>query len=758
MDIMSQFNLPKYLKGKSFSEASKLIADRFQDRNSPEDQATLKELQGRLRSAQEFVKAKQEAATQPQGEAMHQMPDGTMMPGAAHGEAVQEQPQQPQVDPAMMQAMQQAMPQQGQENSYKNGGNLYEDGGKKGKTKQLQKILVDEGYLTEDDVDGYWGDTTAAAYEEYENAFGLDRSRPGIIPLNVKSLFNDVTGIQSTIDRKSLKPDQLEALQEIVRGNLKKGKSTIDYADYNTETLSNADGTGGEQNSKMSTYDKMTDPNYLLKTVVGQGRIMVTPENDTLVMDQYNFNENDGTGNLDKMMDAIKKNKSAYNVARQIGGNFGSQEGEGANVLINTNEKGPQRELLAQMKEAQEKKDNDFKHGGYMKKKGNSYEHGGGHVGEYAPYGQFGQLSRFAMGPNGSLYRGLDNSRFNEGLSPSMGQDGNYAQLDGLGNRAQQGSRTVPFSPGFAAIGDAFNAQESAAAQKAKDDVQLQSDYEARKANLPGNATTLQPEGPNVPGAKAVADQALFGMTPGNASSFGRSFGSKFGSTPNTDIGFNQTMGRGKEDNFGGNAEGTNDQRSIFSGNDTNEDVNKKRSSKFNPGELLRYAAPASTAYQLATLKKPKDVSLGRLTDKYDEQFVDERAMQNVVEGQAANTRSALQNASGGSAAALRANLLGSQVQSQAAMSQAYNQAAAENRNERRQGQQFNSAVNQANMQQADREKEMNLAMRAGYDTNRSRLLAQLGADASGIGQEELFKRFPELAGLGYDYRGKKIK
>ena len=61
-------------------------------------------------------------------------------------------------------------------------------------------------------------------------------------------------------------------------------------------------------------------------------------------------------------------------------------------------------------------------------------------------------------------------------------------------------------------------------------------------------------------------------------------------------------------------------------------------------------------------------------------------------------------------------------------------------------------------MAQADKETEMNLVQKAGYDTNRSRLLAQLGADASGIGQEELFKRFPELAGLGYDYKGRKIK
>ena len=758
MDIMSQFNLPKYLKGKSFSEASKAIADKFQDRNSPEDQATLKELQGRLRSAQEFVKAKQEAATQPQGEeATHQMPDGAMMPGATHGEETQ-QPQQPQVDPAMMQAMQQEMPQQGPENSYKNGGNLYEDGGdkgKKGKTKKLQKILVDEGYLAEDDVDGFWGDTTAAAYEKYEGSYGVDRSRPGLVPLNIKSLFNDVTGIESTMDRDSLKDDQLKALQKIVRENLKKGKNKIEYSDYNTETLSNADGSGGTKNSDMSTYDKMTDPNYLLKTVVGQADIMVTPENDTLVMDQYNFNENDGTGNLDKMMEAIKKNGSAYNVARQIGSNYGSQEGEGANVLINTNEKGPQRELLAQMKKAQENKDNDFKHGGYMNKKGNSYEHGGGHVGDYDPYGRFGQLSRFAMGPNGDLNRGLDRSSFNEALSPRMGEDGNYAQLDGIGNRAQVGSMSLPFSPGFEAIGDSFDKREAAA----KEQAQLKSDYETRKDKLSNTGTTLEPYGIEGPDAKGIANQALLNMIPGNNSgSFGSGFGSEFGSTPNTDIGFNQTMGKGKEDNFGGNGEADGSKKTTFSGNDTDEGVNKKRSSKFNPGELLRYAAPATTAYQLANLKKPKDVSLGRLTDKYDEQFVDEKAMQNVVEGQSANTRSALQNASGGSASALRANLLGAQVQSQGAMSQAYNQAAAENRNERRQGQQFNSAVNQANMSQADKETEMNLVQKAGYETNKSRLLAQLGADASGIGQEELFKRFPELAGLGYDYRGRKIK
>tara|TARA_R100000541_G_scaffold18611_1_gene28428 strand:+ start:82 stop:1494 length:1413 start_codon:yes stop_codon:yes gene_type:complete len=468
MDIMSQFNLPTYLKGKSFSEASKLIADRFKDRNTPEDVATLKELQGRLQSAQEFVKAKQQVNVPQEGGDMHQMPDGSMMPGATHGEAPQEQQQ---VDPAMMQAMQESMPQ----------GDAY----------------------------GYGGYKKSYAY-------------------------------------------------------------------------------GGK-------------------------------------MDKENA--------------------------------------------------------------------------------ANKYEHGGPH---------FGELSKFLEGSNGLLNRGVDSSNLN-GLNAAQ-----YIQDDGLGNMMSSfgGEAMAPRTYAGLPNLSSFPAQNSKEPQQQPATQPDPVTGERKPLPMP---TQLDSYGRQQSTSKDFANQEL---SKGVDTS---------GLKPIGDLG-------------------------SFSGNDTDEGVNKSRQSKFNPGELLRYAAPASTAYQLANLNKPKDVSLGRMTDKYDEQFVDEKAMQNVVEGQAANTRSALQNASGGSASALRANLLGSQVQSQAAMSQAYNQAAAENRNERKAGQQFNSAVNQANMAQADKETEMNLVQKAGYETNKSRLLAQLGADASGIGQEELFKRFPELAGLGYDYKGRKIK
>ena len=61
-------------------------------------------------------------------------------------------------------------------------------------------------------------------------------------------------------------------------------------------------------------------------------------------------------------------------------------------------------------------------------------------------------------------------------------------------------------------------------------------------------------------------------------------------------------------------------------------------------------------------------------------------------------------------------------------------------------------------IQPIDKAKLTNLQRDAAYQTNKSKLLSQIGQDLGGIGQEELFKKYPELAGLGYDSKGRKIK
>lgn len=54
--IIKEFNLPPYIKNKSFAEASKAIDNKFKDRSDPSSTKTKEELLGRLAEAQEYIK------------------------------------------------------------------------------------------------------------------------------------------------------------------------------------------------------------------------------------------------------------------------------------------------------------------------------------------------------------------------------------------------------------------------------------------------------------------------------------------------------------------------------------------------------------------------------------------------------------------------------------------------------------------------------------------------------------------------------
>lgn len=54
--VISEFNLPNYIKGKTYAEASKLIDNKFKDRNDNASLNTKEELLSRLAQAQEYIK------------------------------------------------------------------------------------------------------------------------------------------------------------------------------------------------------------------------------------------------------------------------------------------------------------------------------------------------------------------------------------------------------------------------------------------------------------------------------------------------------------------------------------------------------------------------------------------------------------------------------------------------------------------------------------------------------------------------------
>ena len=245
----------------------------------------------------------------------------------------------------------------------------------------LQKQLVKSGHLKNSDVDGIMGPITEKAYSNFEKdnsgLFGKNLSS-NILPLNINALTNDLTGIKNSISRKTLSSRELSELQNIVRKNLKKGKNTIEYNDYNTGSPYND--VGGNESS-LKTLTKLGNPNYNLKTTLGQANILTKKNGDTLVVDSYDFNDGGAKDKgLAKFMKQSIADPSMYNISRKAGSNFGSSNGEGAPVIINTR--------------------NKMAYGGYS---GNSYE-GSGNL------NSFNVGNTHENNPNGGIPLGVGNN------------------------------------------------------------------------------------------------------------------------------------------------------------------------------------------------------------------------------------------------------------------------------------------------------------------------------------------------------------
>lgn len=172
---------------------------------------------------------------------------------------------------------------------------------------------------------------------------------------------------------------------------------------------------------------------------------------------------------------------------------------------------------------------------------------------------------------------------------------------------------------------------------------------------------------------------------------------------------------------------------------------------------FLRYAPVATNAFQLMSMDGPEVESLNRLSGRYDPNYVDEMTMQNIVQNQYNDTAGALANASGGNRSALRSNILAANMNKGKALSDAYIKANQINRAEDARGQQFNLGIDQFNIGQSNMEKDINARNRGAYETNKSRLISQIGNDLGDIGLEAYRRRYPEQMGLDYDSRGRRI-
>jgi hypothetical protein len=197
----------------------------------------------------------------------------------------------------------------------------------------------------------------------------FSRSHPAgnlALPMNIRQLAADVIGKQfrerlgleslgsligeREITEADLRPAELRALREAAvraMGNQALGRASIGYRHYDTtDEDAYADVGSARMLSPLSVLDKLFDPNYSMKTTIGQGNLERDPDTgEYYVYDQYNFNERrpeptpligtDERPGAMRIFGGRMAQSGAYGLPRAFGSAYGSPEGEGSRVRIN---------------------------------------------------------------------------------------------------------------------------------------------------------------------------------------------------------------------------------------------------------------------------------------------------------------------------------------------------------------------------------------------------------------------------------------
>jgi len=164
---------------------------------------------------------------------------------------------------------------------------------------------------------------------------------------------------------------------------------------------------------------------------------------------------------------------------------------------------------------------------------------------------------------------------------------------------------------------------------------------------------------------------------------------------------------------------------------------------------------------------KPEQVNLPRYnpemnTSRMDYQPIDTEWMANKMKGQAAGTREALLNTSGGNRAIAMAGLMGADKQFNEAMGESYLKAQDINYGRKQQVNQFNAGVEQQNIAARNQAAQMNnqiqmqemdmMARNRAAKRNAARqAILQAATDLGGIERENYFGK---TAGNIYGYTG----
>ena len=183
--------------------------------------------------------------------------------------------------------------------------------------------------------------TTAKTFSKEDPRFAYNKGgsvrSKSLLPLNIRTFVGDLLGQRSPITEEDLSEEEFNSLLKIAERARELGKERIEYADYQTESEGQsqyADVGGGGGN--LDFFKKVFDPDYSLKTTLGQARIEEDENGNTIIRDKYNFNNAAGGFDAVKFAKGMKNaGFNAYAQLRNVATMFGSGPGEGSEVIIN---------------------------------------------------------------------------------------------------------------------------------------------------------------------------------------------------------------------------------------------------------------------------------------------------------------------------------------------------------------------------------------------------------------------------------------
>ncbi len=170
-----------------------------------------------------------------------------------------------------------------------------------------------------------------------------------------------------------------------------------------------------------------------------------------------------------------------------------------------------------------------------------------------------------------------------------------------------------------------------------------------------------------------------------------------------------------------------------------------------NPNQMMRMMTPLGNILQLGSLSKPNMGNPYIDLTKADRNYIDEAAMIRAVENQGNTLNRSIQQ-SGMSEGARRASMIAAGLQNQNAVGNAFIQAQQANRSIDANADQLDTQTRAANIQRRIMVDDNYQRDLGAYNTERSKLRAQIGTDIGNIGLENLrSERIGKATGYSVD-------